>query len=129
VELGDNDRLDLDEGHPEPPPRAAPSLNTGSGRFVFADAPQGHRFGVRVELHPTGSQGEAGNLLAPPHKISDPPDLFHGWIRIGRSRMSKAMTFVVWAHTHTPEASWPKGYKLLGDKLYFEERLCLPEDL
>ena len=35
----------------------------------------------------------------------------------------------VWDQTHSPKGRWPKHIRLIGDKLYLDGKLCLPESL
>ena len=35
----------------------------------------------------------------------------------------------IWQKTHTPNAEWPKGIKVFGDRMYFDDRLCIPLSL
>ena len=35
----------------------------------------------------------------------------------------------VWEQTHDPTSDWPADYKLVRAKLYYQERLCVPEAL
>ena len=114
--------------HPDPvcppPAGAVPRPKGEAPRFRFAPVPPG--------AQPCGPASEAARAprrpvqgLPVPRRRSQPePVLAADW---ARSYLASPIYKKVWEQLHSPTGERPAGFKNLKGKLYYGEKLCVPE--
>ena len=107
------------------------SPSQGVGQFAFAEPPPGARPGGASRIPPSRtSRGPASRVASDPRTTQEdraPSSiLFQDWSL--EYETSLAFTDDWFAVTESL-FDWPQGYKVLNGKLYFHEKLCVPESL
>ena len=135
-----------DPVHPEmevvPPPESIladddappPNVEAGGG-FQFADLPPGSRAGRRSRIPPAkvcrGNRNRFSADQASAAHFSEPYDSSVHVLDLDWSdEYEKSDAFnEIWHEAHHVDPEWPEGLKIFRNKLYYNERLCVPEAL
>ena len=103
--------------------------------FQFADLPPGARAGRRSRIPPANvARGSRSQFSADPGSaahFSEPYEVdVHvlDWDWSDEYEKSDAYN-ELWHEAHHKESDWPDGLKVFRNKLYYNERLCVPEAL
>ena len=134
--LGDDTPADIellsaaDQDSEGPQVDSEPLVPSPAGGFQFADLPPGAQRGGPSVIPPgRRSRGPQRQLQSSAESRSEIADLYildkdwSGWYAASNAFGE------VWKKIHSEPDQWPAGYKVFDRKLYFREKLCIPEDI